>query len=257
MNENKNEIAIPETDLFSSKEEFSQYMLLKCLAQSDEPLGSWVLKVMLELQGIELGTATIGRYLKSLDSKKYTKLVGTKGRVITSEGLAYLSHISDEIEREQLQKKLTDAAQPQNFNELIDLLRARKALECESARLAAIRATKKDLEAIEKSMEKHESFVKRKNDPTSPALDFHRKVTLASQNKFLIAALDILIFEEVKLESQITDLIVRERGEEYALQHRVIAEAIKQKDSLEAYRQMKIHIETLINDISKQSNELR
>ncbi|NEU32405.1 FCD domain-containing protein [bacterium LRH843] len=239
-------------DCFTTREEAIQYLLLKHLLNTNEPVGSWVLRVMLELKGITVGTATVGRYLKNLDAKKHTKLVGTQGRVITSKGVTYVRNKIEEIEREQLQKKLMEAAQPQNFKELIDLLRTRKILECESARLAAVRANSSDIESFELSMRKHEESVLNKIDPTPTALNFHRKVTEASKNRFLIAALDILIYEELKIESQFTDLILRERGEEYALQHRAIVEAIKKGNENEASYLMELHMEELIKAVEEQ-----
>ncbi len=248
------EIFIKEVDVdfFTTKEEAVQYLLLKHLLNTDEPVGSWVLKVMLELKGIEVGTATVGRYLKNLDSKNYTKLVGTQGRIITSKGAAFIRKKVEEVERERLQKRLMEAAQPQNYKELLDLLRTRKVLECESARLAAIRAEPSDFEIFEASMKKHEESVLNNIDPTSTALDFHRRVTEASKNRFLMASLDILIYEELKLESQLTDLIVRERGKEYALQHRAIIDAIKRRNENEASYLMGVHLDELIKAVEEQ-----
>ncbi|CAH0121557.1 hypothetical protein PAE9249_04088 [Paenibacillus sp. CECT 9249] len=244
---------LDEESFFPSKSEYSEYLVLKYLKQTDEPVGSWVLKVMLGLKGVELSTATIGRLLKELDAKGFTKLVGAQGRVITSEGIHYAKFQSERIERERLQARLMMAAIPQSLDELIDLLHARKALECETARLAALRANKKDIEELEVSLKKHEEVVKGKIDPTDIALDFHIKVAKASYNRFLIASLDILIYEELKLESQIAQLITRERGEEYLLQHISIVDAIKQKNAQEAERLMGVHIETLIGAIKEQA----
>src|SRR5690606_5359745 len=101
----------------------------------------------------------------------------------------------------------------------------------------------------------HEEAVLKKMDPTSTALNFHRKITKASRNRFLIASLDILIYEELKLESQLTDLILRERGKEYALQHRAIVEAIKKKEEKEAACLISIHFDEKMNAVLEQSDK--
>ncbi len=186
MSDCKKDLNLEETNLFSTQEEAAHYMLLEYLLNSQEPVGSWVLKVVLELKGIDVSIATVGRYLKSLDSKNFTKLIGSQGRMITTEGANFVKKLTIDLEMEQLQRKLIDAAHPRNFEELLDVLLARKALESESARLAAVRATDKNIEQIRKTLERHRICVENKNDPTSPSLDFHRKVTLASQNRFLI-----------------------------------------------------------------------
>lgn len=244
-----------DLDFFTSKSELAEYLVLKYLKQTVEPVGSWVLKVMLELKGVEVSTATIGRTLKNLDSKKFTKLVGAQGRIITPKGIRYARMQSERIERERLQARLMMAAIPHSLEELLDLLHARKALECETARQAAIRFNQKEIEELEQSIERHKKVVKQNGDPTDVAFDFHIKVAKISKNRFLIASLDILIYEELRLESQIAELITRERGGEYVLQHIAIAEAIKNGDSEEASRLMDIHIETLINAIKEQAEE--
>lgn len=238
---------------WESREEAIQYFLLKYLRHSEEPVGAWVLKVMLDLKDIEVSVATVGRSLKRLDSLGYTRLVGTRGRVITKKGIAYVEEKSDAIEREQLQVNLIKATKPKTFEELLDVLRTKKVLECEAARLAAIRADSKDIQAIEESMERHERRLASANDDaTSTSLDFHRKVAMASKNNFLIASLDLLIYEEIKLESQLADLMLRSEKVKHAQQHRLIANAIIAKSAEEAAYEMGIHFNELIKAIKEQ-----
>lgn len=243
------------SEVFSSKAELVEYLLLVYLSKSKEPVGSWALKVMLEVKHIEVSTATIGRLLKSLDSKKYTRLLGTSGRMITPEGIRYANELSERLMRERLQRRLMEAAQPQNIDELIDLLVARKAIECETARLAAGRADEADIETLRHSMDKHEETVRRSTDPTAAAFDFHEKVARISRNRFLIAALDVLIYEELRLEAHFPTLITRERGGEYLEQHRAIAAAIKNGDEETSHRLMGLHIDTLIEAIREQGRQ--
>ncbi|MDQ0217737.1 FCD domain-containing protein [Peribacillus cavernae] len=232
-------------DLFSSRAEMSNYLILKYLLKTNEPVGSWVLKSMLEMKHITVSTATIGRTLKSLDVKGYTELVGGLGRMITAQGVRYVNELSAKVRREKLQKKMMKAAQPQNLQELLDLMSARKALECEMARLAAIRANSANINELERTVIMHEMSLDNSSDPTAPALDFHGKVAEASNIRFLIASLDILMNEELKLESRFLE-ITRERASEYALHHRLIAEAIKKGDADEAEKQMRIHMDAMI-----------
>jgi len=203
---------------------------------------------------VEVSTATIGRMLKDLDSKDYTRLMGTAGRVITPKGVEYVSEINERVKRDQLQRKLMNAAQPRNLEELLDLLQARKAIECETARLAAARADREGIALLERSLKKHEEVVRRKGDPTAIALEFHEIVAKLSQNRFLIATLDVLIYEELKLESRISKLITRERGNEYVIQHRMIVDAIKKKNEETAKNLMGVHIDTLIDAIRERAD---
>jgi GntR family transcriptional regulator, transcriptional repressor for pyruvate dehydrogenase complex len=234
-----------EVSQFFSKTETIDYLILKYLLKTNEPIGSWVLKSMLEVKNISFSTATIGRCLKSLDSKGYTDLIGSQGRVITERGADYLNELSEKLRREKLQKKMIKAAQPQNLQELLDLMGARKVIECETARLAASRANFENIKELERMVQMHEECLDNCSDPTAPALDFHGKVAEASNIRFLIASIDILMNEELKLESRFLE-ITRERALEYALHHRLIAEAIKRGDADEAENQMRIHMDAMI-----------
>jgi GntR family L-lactate dehydrogenase operon transcriptional regulator len=225
-------------------------LILKYLLKKNGPVGSWVLKVMLELKNVIVSTATIGRFLKNLDAKGYTDLVGAQGRVITSQGAAYITELSEKVRIEQLQKKMMDAAQPKDFQELLDLMRTRKVLECETARLAATRANSANIKALERTIIRHEMCLENHSDPTAPALDFHGKVAEASNIRFLIASLEIMVHDELNLGSQLVE-ITRERSAEYALQHRLIAEAIKKGNADEAENQMRSHMDAMIADLEE------
>lgn len=239
-------------DFFSSKGEIVEYLILEYMLTTNEPVGSWVLKVRLEHKGMEVSTATVGRSLKNLDAKGYTKLVETRGRKITYEGATYVKELMDKVQRDILQRKIMDAAQPHNLSEVLQLMRARKIIECETAKLAAIHADSNDLKSIENSIIQHEDCVVHDKDLTEIALDFHGRVALASKNRFLNAVIDILIYEEIKLESKIEDLVTRERGEEYLMQHRLIADAIRNRDAQESEKQMGLHMDTMIADVEEQ-----
>ncbi|XID90780.1 FadR/GntR family transcriptional regulator [Paenibacillaceae bacterium WGS1546] len=170
--------------------------------------------------------------------------------MITSQGAAYITDLSDKVRREQRQKKMMEAAQPQDYQELIDLMRTRKVLECETARMAAIRANSSNIKALERTISRHEMCLENHSDPTAPAFDFHSKVAEASNIRFLIASLEILVHEELDLSSQFME-ITKERSAYYAQHHRRIAEAIKRGDPDEAENQMRIHMDAMIDDLLK------
>ncbi|RXJ01320.1 FCD domain-containing protein [Anaerobacillus alkaliphilus] len=244
---------LEEYDFFSTKGELTEFLLLKKLSETNEPVGSWVLKTMLEVNGLEVSTATVGRILKTLDAKKYSKLVENQGRLLTAKGQTYISHLSDEVERMRLQQNLMEASKPGDFGELLDLIIARKTIECETVRLAALRATVDHIEDLYHSLEDHDHDVSCKKDPNPVACIFHEKIAEASQNRFLIATLNILIYEELKLESKISDLITREKGAEYVQHHRLIADAIRDRNADLAVRYMQEHMDAMLSAIEEQS----
>ncbi|WP_054637824.1 FadR/GntR family transcriptional regulator [Thalassobacillus sp. C254] len=233
---------------FSSKTDILNYLLLKYLSKMQTPVGSWVLRDLLQKEGLNVSTATIGRALKNLDSQELTKLIEAQGRVITAEGIQYVKVFSEKIRIYNLQQNIMDAVQPKNIDELLDLMRVRKALECETARLAALRATDQNIEVLEKTVCIHEKCVETNDDPTKPALGFHGELAKSSNLRFLIASLDLLINDELWLEDRFIE-ITRERADEYTLHHRLIASAIRERDPDEANHQMGIHMDAIIEDL--------
>ncbi|UOE94020.1 FCD domain-containing protein [Alkalihalobacillus sp. LMS39] len=242
-----------EREFFSNKGELAEYFLMRSLSETIEPIGSWVLQSRLEENGLQVSIATVGRMLKALDAKKYSILVENQGRLLTEEGQRVFKGLSEEIDRRKLQKSLMTASQPNDLDELLDLMIARKTIECETARLAASRASKKQIDALYHCINEHEHQVCSKKDPNLVACNFHESVAEASQNRFLIAALKILIYEEIKLESKISYLVTREKGQEYVKHHTLVADAISAGDEKKAVKYMREHMDSMILAIQKQN----
>ena len=83
------EKSLMRTGLFSSRTKMISYLLLRFIADKDEPAGSWVLREDLLSFGIDCSTATIGRILRSwtiasIPSKRAIKAVCSRrsGRLI-------------------------------------------------------------------------------------------------------------------------------------------------------------------------------
>lgn len=71
---------------FKSQEEMMFFLLLSEIQKQKEPLGSWSLNALLAKQGVCVSTATIGRYLKVMDSDGLTIRKSNQGRIITEKG---------------------------------------------------------------------------------------------------------------------------------------------------------------------------
>ena len=99
------EKSLMRTGLFSSRTKMISYLLLRFIADKDEPAGSWVLREDLLSFGIDCSTATIGRYLKELDYREYTVQKSNQGRVLTPIGQAHLEELEERLERTRMQEK--------------------------------------------------------------------------------------------------------------------------------------------------------
>ncbi len=241
-----------ELNCFSSKSEVIQYMILDYMSRSKETVGSWALRVMLEYRGVSISVASVGRALIELDSKGYTESISTKGRIIAAKGREFLEEKKNLVEHELLQKRLLKSVTPQDYSELLDLVRARRSLEAESARLAAKRATDQEKKQLLASLNNHITKVACGIDPTNEAFDFHIKVAEASHSRFILATINLLIYYNEQLEYNFPYLVTRELGTQYNQDHQAIAEAIFQGEPAEAEKAMRLHMTNILEALKSQ-----
>jgi DNA-binding FadR family transcriptional regulator len=247
--------SLMRTGIFKNQGSIVTYLLLKSIEENNEPLGSWALKASLGTYQLNCSTATIGRYLKDLDSQEFTVRRSNQGRVLTPLGKAKLQDTEELLARAMLRNAVSDALRINKFEDLIDLIRIRKILEIEAARMAAENSSEHDLQQLQLALEKHRQSVIENKDPTIPALDFHSAIMNLCHNRFMIALFEMVIFEEKRIESLFENLVTRERGSYYINQHIAIAEAITNKQPERASALMAKHLELILLDITKQSQE--
>ncbi|WHH61238.1 FCD domain-containing protein [Petroclostridium sp. X23] len=245
-----------QTGVFKTQSDMLTYLLAKSISQKEKPVGSWALKAELDTCGIDCSTATIGRYLKLLDTKEYTLLCSNQGRVLTPGGVAWLNMMDERLARAQMRNEAAQNIKVNEYADLIDLLRARKAIEIEAARLAALYATDEEIATLRKSIEQHYSYVAENRDPVDPALEFHAIVSEISHNKFIKAMLSMLIFEEKQIESSMETLLTRERGSIYVIEHDKITSALEARNPQHAADLMQMHLEAILSAVKEQVHEL-
>lgn len=130
-----------------------------------------------------------------------------------------------------------------NLNEVGLLYEFRSILESEAAALAATRRTDEDLDDMKQLIKALNTAHDQHLDGTNENVDFHKKVTDASKNPYLI---DFMNF----LSSKIRDLVQADRDSskqtglplEVQKEHIAIFEAITKKDPEKARTAVKTHI---------------
>ncbi len=244
-----------QTGLFPNQKKLRWYLLLHFIDKRGEPAGCWALREDLFTVGMDCSTATIGRYLKELDYQDYTVQNSNLGRVVTPSGKAYLRDMDERLERALMQSELSRNVKVTTFDELSDLLIARRALEAKAAGLAARHADEAGLKRLCRSLEAHQATVQHNDDPTEPALDFHTVVAEISGNRFILSVLNMLIYEERRMEAKMETLVTRERGRIYVKEHEEIAAAICAHDARRAEELMDRHIAVLCAAVEEQRNE--
>ena len=230
----------------------TDYLLLSMIGQSKTPVGSWTLNELLQINGQQASTATIGRRLKSFDMCGYTEKTSNKGRVLTQRGRECLLAEQENMHRQKLRMAAVEAATVTSIEQLLEMLTVRRCLETETARQAALCATDEEKERLREVLRAHKECVMLGNDPTETALQFHLTVAAICHNKLLRRLMKLLTYEEGVLEAQFQTLVTRERGRHYILEHEDIVAAIVSGDANRASAAMGEHIQTLINAIREQ-----
>lgn len=250
-------LRLMRTGVFQAQEEMMFYILLNEMQKQSGPVGSWALYDLLTKQGMNYSTATIGRYLKMLDGKGYTVRKSNQGRIMTPGGAAWVNEKTERLARAEMHDEASQALQANEYTDLIGLIRARKVIELATVEIAAREATDEELAALRRSVSVYYRHVAEKKDHDEPAFDFHSIIAEMSHNKFFKNLLDILIFEEMQMESHMDKLITRDRGGVYVVQHDDIASALQARDVELSKRLMAEHMDQMLGDVEMQIEQIR
>ena len=219
------------------------------MAKYKEPIGSSALNVLLRKVGLDASAATIGRLLSDFDDKGLTIKQGYRGRLITEEGLSKLAELNEKLKWQDLSAKFYDTLDLQTKDNLIDVLTARRGIEREIARLAALKATPDDIRNINKAYKLQLEKATLGALTFESDLLFHRSIAAASHNKVLAAAYDF-IWQNGKY-SGVMEHIRNYVGGGIVIDHGKILDAIINKQPHEAEQAMVLHIESLIDDVDQ------
>ena len=238
---------IADSELFSSRMEMVKYMMLRLIGQSGTGLGAWEMQIALREAGVELSTATAGRYLKELDSSGLTAKLSNKGRVLTDRGRSYMEQMDTELISSYLHKGVKKAAGGGEYKDLFDIYAVRIPIELESVRLCCRSASKEEIAEIGRYAESYGQLAQGGEDFTNTSLDFHVLIANATRNQFMAALLEMLIFEQKKIENSLEYLITRRYGLLFSRQHQEIYESIRDRDEERAVHLMQVHFDEIIN----------
>lgn len=224
-----------------------EYLALKAVAEAPEPLGSWSLRDGLVQAGIRLSEATAGRILREMDRRGFTARQGFRGRVLTPRGQDRLEALQRERRTSLNQHAFLQALRAHNREQLLEILEARRAIESEVARLAALRATPALLEQMAGAVNRHQTQVSARLTGWQEDASFHRLLAQAAGNRVLLAASE-LVREEGQL-SPVLEYIRGRVGSVMVTDHRTILEKVMAHDPEGAQQAMAGHIDNIIRDV--------
>ena len=142
---------------------------------------------------------------------------------------------------------LLQSIRPSTLGELLELLVARRAIEREIARLAALNATEADLVRIRAALEAQERALASGSLAIPEDIRFHHAVAAACGNRVLRSAL-VLMRRDESL-AYLTVRLRRLRRSRIAAEHYPIVDAIAARDPEAAERAMLGHVDHLAEDV--------
>lgn len=226
-----------------------EFEILTVMEERPEPLGSGLLSQILASRELDVSEATVGRMLSEMDRKGLTVKQGFQGRVITGQGRQKLDQLKRFQHRMTYGTRFISTLESRKKEDLLDILVARRAIERELARLAAIHATTAEIDLMESVLREQEEYTSQNQMTAEHDVRFHKLIASAAKNRVLAAALD-LIRHDGQL-SPILEYIRTRVGSRLVVGHGRILKAIRERDPAGAEQAMIEHIESLINDVRR------
>ncbi|HQK26143.1 MAG TPA: FCD domain-containing protein [Synergistaceae bacterium] len=224
-----------------------EYALLALLGEETLPLGAGALRLALEARGFHLSEATAGRILQRLDRLGYTERCGFQGRRLSPEGRRLYEAHRILQHRMQSARGVMSALNDEDRRVIVETLEVRRALEGESARLAAERATEEDLALLRSLVEEQIASVKAGQSMATSDGVFHRALARASGNRLLESSIDLL--RQDPLWAPLLECVRRKQGSPLGADHRAVLEAVASRDPQGARSAMERHLDNVLRDV--------
>lgn len=226
-----------------NKSQEAQYYILSLLAASPAPMGANALHLALQ-DRYHLSRPTVGRILQTMDHRGLTERNKFAGRVITRQGRERLYRHLNESALRQGSEDLLKILAEVNKKRLLEVLDTRRALERETARLAADHITAAEVAALEASLRKHQEALVRGESAIEEDREFHRIIARASRNEVMEQVLEVIRTQN--MVSPLTTVIRHRKSGPQLPEHARIIEAVKNHRPEEAQRAMEDHLTNLI-----------
>lgn len=232
--------------------------ILQTVYEFGKPLGAGLLsEILQEQKNITLSETTTGRYLRRLEiqgllkSESYNGRV--RGRVLTERGLKKLKEQFAGRKQAKAVEDILSLLRNGGNKQLRNVLEARKIIEPAAAALAALNATKKNLDVMEKNLETMAILKAQGKQMSSTDAPFHIEIARASGNHVLATVMN-MIRTDYDYSPEI-ECIVNRASNDNPADHQNIYHAIKNGDAEEARRLMTEHIDNIIKQLELYEKE--
>jgi GntR family transcriptional repressor for pyruvate dehydrogenase complex len=226
-----------------------ELVVLECLRDASGPIGSWSLVESLEGKGFKVSSASIGRILYRLEQREFVEGKGNQGRIITKGGLQAIKRTKAVNTLNSHRENLENLINSKVLEDYIMVLQARKAIERETARLAAENITETQEKELASILQ--DQMMKREKGESIADVDiaFHREIALASHNRALLALYGILA--TMGQQTELFEFLRRRVNAPYPSAHNSILQAICAHDPDGAEKSIIRHMDALIEDVTK------
>ncbi len=226
-----------------------EFQILEILSEAKAPVGAGAIRQALEDRGTTLSEATVGRVLRELDHRGYTNKSGFQGRSLSPEGAERLETLREERGHAVSANLLLEELKSQGIEKILDVLVARRAIERETARLAARMATPEEIETLRNLVAQQEAALRKKESVAPFDAAFHREIARISRNAILAAAVD-LIRQDVKLGPAF-EYARKKAASTLGSDHKAIIDALEAHDEDRAETAMVMHVENTLRDVQR------
>jgi len=223
-----------------------ELQVLELIDACEESVGSGTIHLALKGRGVTISQPTIGRLLRTYDHRRWTEKLSNRGRALTERGRDHLQSLRLLEKRKRLAQQIVEAVSPATLRDLRDVLVARRALEREIARLAAIKATPAQISELQAAVREQEVALTAGEKVGDEALRFHLILAEASSNHFLEIAANLIRTDHEPLEEMMYQLGSTVGGDSLT-HHKAIAKAVFRGDPEASERAMVVHMDQYLS----------
>jgi GntR family L-lactate dehydrogenase operon transcriptional regulator len=230
-----------------------KYIKLLEIVESEGIVGACRAQGALMDAGLIVSEPTAGRALRDMERRGLLEKNGNHGRKLTDAGLKLLREYRMTQKQSELTCDFANSLNPTAKKELTDLLVARRTIEAELARLAAVNISDADLQKLRDIVAESKNFFARNKSIAPQDTQFHMTIASVSRNKTLLAA-----FKLIWHGGQYSNQLERVRyGTKNRLSddHETILEALAERNSDKAGKAMAAHINGVLRDVEALPDE--
>jgi GntR family transcriptional regulator, transcriptional repressor for pyruvate dehydrogenase complex len=218
-------------------------LLARIMAAHLEPLGTRYAALALEARGVAMSESSVSRLLREMDSRGWTTPIGAKGRVLSPEGRRQAAEL---VLADRTSASLKHSVK--DVKDLLDLLRARRAVESAVAGDAARDPDQGSLDSLGRLCELHGQHIGEAPMIDQPGLTFHRAIVDMCGNRMLRVAGEMMLAPHLdRVESVLDTILATRRAEEQVVaEHRDVYDRIRSGDAPGAEDAMRAHFDAMI-----------